>query len=199
MIGQKLAKFALGAGVAVWLLWGLHNHGRQSGWDARDAQVKAVAAAAAEKTRVETASNVADAQARDTKLGASLASEQVVQTAIRARVSAHLQRQAVAAPVAPTEASHESPSALIGRAVLDDGTVRLLNAARTGDAAAAGAADAGDAEGAAPAFASPPVTGAEFVDNDLQVAEHYRDLAARHDELVDWVRAEVEKSRGDAR
>lgn len=63
----------------------------------------------------------------------------------------------------------------------DVGTVRLLNAARTGTAVdAAGGSDEASR-------AASDVGIAKFVDNDLDVVQLYRDLAARHDALVDSV------------
>ncbi len=64
---------------------------------------------------------------------------------------------------------------------LDVGTVGLLNAARTG--ADPGSASGSDAESQAPSGIGPE----ELIDNDLQVVEQYRDLAIRHDDLVDYV------------
>lgn len=65
--------------------------------------------------------------------------------------------------------------------------VRLLNAAR--ENRTADPATWRDAEVKAPS----DITVAGFVQNDLQVVEQYHDLAQRHDELVDYVNALVER------
>ncbi|UUZ75555.1 hypothetical protein LP414_27955 [Polaromonas sp. P1(28)-13] len=64
---------------------------------------------------------------------------------------------------------------------LDVGTVRLLNAAREG--AAVDSAGGGDETLNAPSG----IGVSKLVDNDLTVVKLYKELATRHDELVDVV------------
>ena len=68
---------------------------------------------------------------------------------------------------------------------LDTGTVVLLNAARTG--AGIGAASVSDDQSQTPSG----IDLAAFIDNDLEVVGLYRELATRHDALVDYVTALV--------
>lgn len=74
-----------------------------------------------------------------------------------------------------------------GPAVLDAGTVFLLNTARS--RTGIGAPEFGDEEGRA----ASPVSLSDLIDNDLEVVGKYWELAERHDALVDWVEAEVKK------
>lgn len=71
----------------------------------------------------------------------------------------------------------------------DVGTVRLLNAARTGTPIDSVAVS--DAEGEAPAY----ITVRVFVRNDTEIAKMYNDLAARHNSLVDQVAAYQNRQR----
>lgn len=71
----------------------------------------------------------------------------------------------------------------------DAGTVRLLNAARTGTAVDSVAVS--DAESHAPAFVRIRV----FVRNDTEIAKMYNTLAARHNSLVDQVAAYQHRQR----
>ena len=64
---------------------------------------------------------------------------------------------------------------------LDLGTVRLLNAARTGSPDLAAAV--GDAEGQTPSGLGLP----DLVDADIEVAGMYRELAVIHNSLVEYV------------
>ena len=101
-------------------------------------------------------------------------------TKIQKRVAEHIQKQ--------EEARHEENTDSACRWTLDDWTVRMLNAARS-SAAAPDAAVSGDgtSEGTA------PVGKAELIDNDLEVVKLYRELAERHDSLVDYVETLIKK------
>lgn len=68
-----------------------------------------------------------------------------------------------------------------GDPVLSAVAVRVLDSARLNRDL--GSTDGGDAEVGAPT----DVTVSEFIENDLEVVRRYQRLAARHDELVDYV------------
>lgn len=93
-------------------------------------------------------------------------------------------RKAVAARVQPKvrETTNEANLRLsCPDSGLDVGTVRLLNSARAG--AAFDPASLGDGASQAPSGIGLP----ELLDNDLEVVQLYRELAVRHDALVDYV------------
>lgn len=71
----------------------------------------------------------------------------------------------------------------------DVGTLRLLNAARTGTPV--DSITVSDAESAAPAFVRIRI----YVRNDTEIAKMYNDLAARHNSLVDQVAAYQHRQR----
>lgn len=73
-------------------------------------------------------------------------------------------------------------------AFLNGELVRMLN-----DARADVALDSAPKRDAKSATVATPVTLSDFVDDDLRVTGLYNDLAIRHNELVSWVEAEVEK------
>lgn len=118
----------------------------------------------------------------------SLALDQAVQdTAQRSQQIKVLVRERMTQP--QPAADHEAPICPpAAAAVLDAGTVGLLNAARA-DLPASAASAIGDEEGAPAAAASV----ADFIDNDLDVVRLYHELAKRHDELVDFVTDEMRK------
>jgi hypothetical protein len=149
------------------------------------------------KSQFDTADKV-DAVVATQKQTAKEAQNSLEQsTAIEQRTTASTQqvttiRAAVAARL--KEAAHARPAqADLGQPVhactwtLDVGTVGLLNAARAGvnpDPALGGDAASQASSG----------LGAEdLIDNDLQVVEQYRDLATRHDALVDFVQTILRK------
>jgi len=74
---------------------------------------------------------------------------------------------------------------------LDVGTVRMLNSARTGTDF--DPTSISNAESEAPS----DIGAAEFIDNDLEVVGLYRELATRHDELVDWVNEKIIKKQAE--
>lgn len=70
---------------------------------------------------------------------------------------------------------------------LDVGTVRLLNGAR--DGSVIDPAGLGDDESKAPSGIGLP----ELLDNDLEIVQLYRELAVRHDTLVDYVESVIKQ------
>jgi len=48
----------------------------------------------------------------------------------------------------------------------------------------------------APSDAPSGIGKAELIDSDLQVVGQYRELAVRHDSLVDWVERELARQAG---
>ncbi|TSP13970.1 hypothetical protein [Cupriavidus campinensis] len=116
--------------------------------------------------------------------------------AARTAIQQHLKQRRVIAAAEPQEKAHEAVCQPTGPivvgdvpVVLDQRTVRLLDAARGG---VAEPAPGSDGAGKAPS----DVAVEEFIDNDGQVVEQYKDLAARHDALVDWAERELRKQAG---
>lgn len=85
-------------------------------------------------------------------------------------------------PVSPSPVRPEPADASAAPWRFDVGTVRLLNAARSGNPV--DPSSVGNDEG----DNAPSTVGiAEFATNDLQVVHRYNALKAKHDALVDWV------------
>jgi hypothetical protein len=183
---------------AVWWVVGALERADQRGYDRRGAIAQSDAARTRASIAEERVANAADAKVREDALSARLAQQKGRADAAQIALSGYLQKQAakpyVQVPLlnengTPNEA-YQPP--LLGQSVLDDFTVSLLddaraNRTRSQDGSAAGIGN-GEVKAATPA--APPVTGGEFAENDLQVVGLYHDLAARHDQLVDWVNAQ---------
>lgn len=120
--------------------------------------------------------------------------------AVEASAAASIQqvgeiRKVVAARLKPKETPHAQTASVPSNTdahgdcvwTLDTGTVVLLNAARTG--AASGAASVSDDQSQTPSG----IDLAAFIDNDLEVVGLYRELATRHDALVDYVTSLVKQ------
>lgn len=182
-----VAKILVVLALAVWL----KQLGYQEGFKARDAIAQTEKATAADARTKALLQNVANARENDLQTIARLERSNALQTALAKRLTARLTEQ----EQTPYTATQENPSEqtplppLLGQSVLDDGTVRLLNAARRGDRdpESGSAAERGDAEGGAFAATAPYVTGRALAENDLEVVRLYHQLATRHDQLVDWV------------
>ncbi|HDR9086342.1 TPA: hypothetical protein QDB10_002233 [Burkholderia vietnamiensis] len=135
----------------------------------------------------QTAKSEAAAQAKSVQLEqhAELVSANVeqVKTAVHRRVAAQINKQIAADAQSPHTESHDEvqQSTGCGRFYLDVGTVRLLNAARSG--AAPDPAGGSDAAG----NTAPALCFTDFVDADLELTKLYLNLAERHDALVDSV------------
>lgn len=194
----RFAPYLAIAGAALVWHYRAVDEAEQRGYAQRDAEY---ANARIEWTRAldaERAANrdrTAALEARVRELRQQLDQRHV---AIARTVHQHLDQQEREWPAAAATICQESPDdtpparPLLGHAVLDERTVRLLDAARRGPdadrAASSGAAPAGaDEASGAPAPAA-PVTGAAFAANDLEVVRLYHQLAARHAGLVEWVR-----------
>lgn len=133
------------------------------------------------EARHESAQNVQQS------LETSLATEQKVTDSAK-QVAAI--RKAVAARVQPKiqESSNEANiRPVCPDRGIDIGTVRLLNSAR--DGSAVDAASLVDGASQAPSGIGMP----ELLDNDLETVKLYRELAVRHDGLVDYVESIIKK------
>jgi hypothetical protein len=165
--------------------------GFAAGYDAKGKFVKAdqfdAVASAQEQTRTNVQQSLEKSAAIEDRATAS--STQV--TAIRKTVAKRFEEQRAhaedRAPQVAAPGDSESVSGPVCTWTLDVGTVGLLNAARTG--ANPSAASGSDAEGQA----SSGLGAEDLIDNDLQVVEQYRDLATRHDALVDFVQTILRK------
>jgi hypothetical protein len=161
------------------------------GYNARAAEFQSEVVKASLLAVEEFKANVKDAETANLKIIETLAAENVRQEGIAVTL-----RKRLAAQANLPRNCNETP--LLGQSVLDPYSLRLLNDARRAatrdrpgvDPRAAGR---GDAPGGASAAASGPVTGGEFADNDLEVVRLYKELAARHDALVDWVEQTLRK------
>lgn len=202
--GGPLAVAAAMLGAGWWAL----SAAEQRGWDRRDAQVKAqelqdvrkelktaVESAVTDQrvtTQIEVANQVATTRAKT--LNQHLARQERNYTPKAIQGATH---DPVPDPQQPT-AQLDVARPLLGHAVLDAFTVRLLNDARAGAAPDIGPpASAADAEGEASASTPTTVTGGDFADNDLEVVRLYQELATRHNELVDWVKRQSEPAAGE--
>lgn len=167
--------------------------GFAAGYDAKGKFVKAdqfdAVASAQEQTRTNVQQSLEQSAAIEDRATAS--STQV--TSIRKKVAqrfeeqrAHAAQEQASAEVAAA-GSRQDVSGAVCTWTLDVGTVGLLNAARVG--ADPGATGSSDAESQASSGLGPE----DLIDNDLQVVEQYRDLATRHDALVDFVQTLLRK------
>lgn len=193
--GIQLALAAAIVGAGWWAL----SAAEQRGWDRRDAQAQLEARQALDEANRIVRENIADAAARDQAAAATIDKLNAVAAGRAKTLNEHLAAQELTPQGNPHDAlSGGQPTAaqpavahrpLLGHAVLDAFTVRVLNDARANAAGPApGGAPAGaDAEGQAAAFAPTTITGRDFADNDLEVVRLYHELATRHDGLVDWV------------
>lgn len=196
---KALAYLAL-LGLVTWgVLYGVKLI-EQRGYDRRDAEVRIEQERLKAQTEQILRENEADARERDAELQARLADTQAAADARITTLTKHLANQAKnhrkaiedATPTRYAQAAGEPDPAspvLIGAAVLDELTLRLLNDARANRPAQEAGDPAGrsDEEVRAAATAS-AVTGADLAVNDLMVVRQYHELAARHDTLVDWVK-----------
>lgn len=143
--------------------------------------VKADQFEAVTEARSETAVDIQES------LKTSAATEQEV-TASNQQVA--VIRKAISARVQPKtqETSNEANLRPVCTGTgLDVGTVRLLNSAR--DGSTLDPASLGDAASQAASGIGLP----ELLDSDLEVVQLYRELAVRHDTLVDYVESQIKK------
>jgi hypothetical protein len=185
------------AKIPAWLLMAALcffaiQHFEKRGYERRSAEVLKEQE---EQTRLhaeQLAANIKDTQEREAKLKQSLVRSNEVARKTAQQLAQHLAGQEKThlesihaqhtqdegqCPTSPTERP------LLGAAVLDAHTVRLLNEARAGgDAQHGSTANGTDEESGAAA-----VTGTDFALNDLEVVRLYHELSARHNGLVDWV------------
>lgn len=199
-----LARATLLAAVVALGAWALSS-AEQRGYDRRNSELQAQELLQQKSNTDELLKNIADSAAVDQKAAESI--ERTNQAAAqRASVLGnHLAAQgakpfnpprksndddvSTTKPAAAQAAESDTAVPLLGQSVLDRLTVRVLNDARTNaaPAEAGGTSPGADAEGEASANAPTTITGADFADNDLEVVRLYRELATRHNGLVDWV------------
>lgn len=189
---------------AVWWMASALERADQRGYDRRDAIAQTDAARVQEQITNERLANTLDAKVREDALIVVLAEQEERTDAAQIALSGYLAKQAskryTPSLQAPKDGSAPNPGTpdeayappLLGQSVLDVFTVGVLNDARANrpsspDGSAAGLSDA---EEQAAAAAPTQITGGDFADNDLQIVGLYHDLAARHDQLVDWVGAQ---------
>jgi hypothetical protein len=168
----------------------IHWDGHRAGYAARSAEIDAARTEQAVGQVHQLRQNIADARAEDQRLIAKLTAQNTEQRALAAQLRARLAAQA---NLPLTERYDQASRPLLGQCVLDPESVRLLDQARAAPAAgvASGSAGGADAQVGAAAPAAPAVTGGEFAENDLEVVRLYKELAARHDGLVDWVNSKL--------
>ena len=155
--------------------------GYTAGYYAKGQFVKADQYEAVTEARSETAVDIQES------LKQSTATEQEVTASTKQVVAI---RKTVAARVQPKtqEASHEANLRTVcPDSGIDVGTVRLLNSARDGSALDTASLVDG-ASKAASGIGLP-----ELLDNDLEVVQLYRELAIRHDALVDFVESKLQQ------
>lgn len=171
------------------------NYVDNLGYERRGAELAIEMEGQREKHDAEIEKNQIDAQAREDVLIAELARAKAAANQRATTLAAHLKTQQrpkepsnATDPHNPTTASCDAAPGpmLLGSAVLDGRTVRLLNEARANTELENGDASAwADEEGRATS-----ITGADLALNDLEVVRMYHELAARHSGLVDWVHAQ---------
>jgi hypothetical protein len=172
-----------------------------AGYERRDQQLRTQHAEQIAQLERQWGQNVLAAQAESKQVRQELEKTERTSTERIKTLSAHLKAQEktylerrhdrapnTQDPPEPGSLAAGSPDRpLLGAAVLDEHTVRLLDNARANrDDEGGGAAGRADEEVRAAAAAA-PVTGTEFAENDLLVVKQYHQLATRHDRLVDWV------------
>lgn len=197
LLASRPVRYLLAAlAVAGLALWGAQRL-EQRGWDRRDAQAQLESARAAELAGEILLENQRDAEIRNAQAIETQTTINRQAQAVRDELAAHLAQQG-----SPRDADTERPGTLaqspapgrdlppvLGDVVLDARTVGLLNAARTGRPAAEEierAAGRAGQEGRTPAAPGAQITGADLALSDAEIARMYRNLAARHDQLVDW-------------
>ncbi|MCY1197866.1 hypothetical protein D9M72_92340 [compost metagenome] len=175
--------------------WWLHHTGYQDGYAARDAIVLRDQVRAADQAIAKTQENVQAALATDEKLRTEAVAEKKAYDTRAQRLDRVQTTQEK--PHAPQPPTAPAKPVLLGSSVLDLFTLCLLNAERdgAGSPAAACAPERTDAEVDAAAATPTEVGGGDLARNDLEVTRIYNDLAKRHDGLVEWVKANINKGR----
>lgn len=189
LLSLKTAAWLLGALMGLLAL----QLAYQQGYERRDSIARAEQSELLAHQQREVAGNAADAARRNNELQQRLQVQNQLAGARTLEVTKHLTQQ----EQTYLEALHEQSMVtdtwegkdrpLLGTAVLDEHTVRLLDSARANRDWKAGGAPGRDDEEVRTAASASPVTGTEFAMNDMEVVRLYHELAARHDGLVDWV------------
>lgn len=133
----------------------------------------------------------------DSSINSVIAASSDAITTDRSRIASHLKTKSTATlPKENTSESHFKLTAQQSCAdtgwTLDNYTVGLLNSAR--NSSIAYAPTGSDAAGKA----SSGISAAQFIDNDLQVVEQYKELATRHNALVDYVEGLIRTQAGQS-
>ena len=183
---------AAAAALAAALFWG-GNALYQAGYDARDAIAVRAQADELQRKVTEGQQQIQDARAADLKVAAQLAAEKAAAKTRAARLDTALAQQE-RTPFKPKDPTDETKP-LLGQSVLDVFTLCLLNAERAGAVSPASACAPGRTDEEVRAAAATPseVGGGDLARSDQEVARLYRELATRHDGLVDWVDTNVIK------
>jgi hypothetical protein len=163
----------------------------QAGYDARDAIALRERATKAETTVAQATTNVRESRAEDLQLQAQLKTQLAAATARASQLDRALKKQERTPFIATTNPTpdHAETKPLLGQSVLDVFTLCLLDAERQGVARPGTACAPGrtDAQVDAAAFAPTEVGGGDLARADLDTVRLYRELALRHDGLVDWI------------
>ena len=180
------------AAVVLGLFWG-GNALYQAGYDARDAIAVRAQADEQQRRLDQAADQIKTARETDVKVAAELAAEKKASTARAKRLDTALKAQE-ATPFKPKDPTDETKP-LLGQSVLDVFTLCLLDAERSGVTHPASACAPGraDEEVRAAAFAPTEVGGGDLARADQELSRLYRELATRHDGLVDWVDTNIIK------
>lgn len=133
----------------------------------------------------QTAVNVVEAGKQSASIESKVVVANKTSTSIQAAVQKRLTDQKDRTN--ETQSTAEASAFQCPAFVLDVGTVRLLNAARQG-------ATVDSAGGSAEALDAPSgIAISKLIDNDLEVVKLYKELAIRHDELVDIVEKKLKE------
>jgi cell division protein FtsB len=161
--------------------------GGYAGWYVKDKFIKAKQVNQLVKVRKDDAKAVSYSQARNQMLTTEIQLDRDRFTTLKKEVRRYVVTRAETSQrcSAETVATNTVGSGQVSVLASDDrlpvGLVRLLNDARTGTPDSA--TDSSDGEGKAPS----DVTAEDFIENDLDVVAEYRELAKKHDELVNFV------------
>jgi len=190
---RTIITLALVVALAAGAWW--HGERRyQAGYAAREAVLVRDQLKSADKAIENTKANVAESREIDKAVQARQAAELAAAKDRASRLEKALAQQERTPYQPPTlEANHEAKKPLLGQSVLDVFTLCLLNAERAGieQPGSACAAGRADEEIAAAAATPTEVGGGDLARADQELSAQYRDLATRHDGLVDWVEEHI--------
>lgn len=186
---KTIAKWGVVILLCLTLLWLADKRG----YERRDAEARIALAIEVTEYQGRLQAMQLDASQREASIQSQLAQVRSSAARHKSELEGHLREQessyqpgiqehCLAAATQP-QSTTDPLRPLLGHAVLDAYTLRVLNEARAGGTQ--GDSDPGpraDEAGRATA-----VTGTDLALNDLEVVRLYHELAARHSGLVDWV------------